>query len=369
MRRYGTVRGSNALSGKADWEMTQRRLTAFWAHEVIDRVIIQVTAPLPCPFNFPDYRGLTLEQLWTNPTYQMALLDAGLACTYFAGDAFPTYRPTLGPGILAGLLGAPVEFRPDTVWHHPCLTDLLDDTPPSFDLAHPRWRQFTLLAQAAATRAPGRFILGQADFNPPTDTLSALLGPDALCVAMAEAPEAVEAWLQHLTDVYLEVYREQEALLPLKNGYTCWLTAWSAERSFCLQNDFSCMISPAMFRRFCLPELATLTAFFQRSVYHLDGPGAIQHLDTLLELPYLPAIQWTPGDGQPPMTAWLPLLRHIQDAGKGLFLYCAPQEVEELLRELSPEGLIFNTYTESPEEADALVKAAERLTCRRLPVL
>jgi hypothetical protein len=91
------------------------------------------------------------------------------------------------------------------------------------------------------------------------------------------------------------------------------------------------------------------------AVYHLDGPGAVPHLDLLLEIPSLRAIQWTPGAGQPPMPHWLPMLRRIQSAGKGLFLYTWPEELDALMDGLKPEGVILNLWAGSPAEADALV--------------
>jgi hypothetical protein len=73
------------------------------------------------------------------------------------------------------------------------------------------------------------------------------------------------------------------------------------------------------------------------------------------------AIQWVPGAGALPMTRWIGLLKEIQSYGLGLHVGCTPGEVETLLRELSSKGLFIRTHAESREEADALVRLAERL--------
>ena len=348
------------LNTLADWPASRRRLEAFWAGEMLDRPVIQVTATLPDVERPVISPPATMEARYTDPAYQLAVQAAQQACTYYAGDAFPTYRPVLGPGFLAGLLGAPVDYARDTVWYHPCVADVEMEAPPAFTQTTPLWMQFERLMRAAAAQAPDRFILGQTDMVPPTDILSTLLGPSALCLAMIEQPEAVTRWLTALTETYIQQYQAQAALLPSGNGYTSWLTAWSPTPSYTLQDDFSCMISTEMFREFCVPELAVLTELLDHTVYHLDGPGAIQHLDALLELPRLHAIQWTPGDGQPPMAEWLPLLRRIQDGGKGLFLYCQQEEVPVLLDSLRPNGIMLCTWAHTPAEADSLVKLAER---------
>jgi hypothetical protein len=338
----------------ANWPAIRPRLEAFWAREIIDRPVIQVIAPLPG--EQPPLPEVSLEARWTDPGYRLTEYRQAHARAYYAGDAFPTFRPNLGPGFFAGILGAPVRYAPDTVWYDPCVTDL-DSAPPAFDPAHPLWQTFARLMTAAADAAPGHFLLGQTDMVPSTDILATLLGPEALCVAMLEQPEAVARWLAALTDAFLAAYHAQAAMLPAGNGYTSWLTAWSETPSYALQNDFSCMISPDAFTRFCLPELEVLTAALDYSVYHLDGPGAIPHLDALLSLPRLHAIQWTPGAGQPPMSTWIPLLQQVQRAGKGLYLYCEPWEIPLLTGALRPEGVIYCTWTGSPEEAEALVQS------------
>lgn len=342
-----------------DWPRRRQRLEAFWAREVLDRPIIQVTARLPGADLPVPPAPATPEARYTDPDYHMAVQAAQQARTYYAGDAFPTYRPVLGPGFLAGLLGAPVEYARDTVWYHPCVDDLDGDPPVRF-IDTPIWHHFTRLMTAAAAHAPEEFLLGQTDMVPPTDILATLMGPAALCLAMLEQPEDVKRWLGQLSRHFARVYRLQQRLLPAGNGYTSWLTTWSPTPSYALQNDFSCMISTEMFREFCLRELEILTEVLDYSIYHLDGPGAIQHLDALLALPRLNAIQWTPGDGQAPMPAWIPLLQRIQRAGKGLYLYIAPHELGTLLDALRPEGVMYCTWAATPEEADELVRLAAR---------
>ena len=89
----------------------------------------------------------------------------------------------------------------------------------------------------------------------------------------------------------------------------------------------------------------------EASIYHLDGPGAIQHLDSLLSIDELPAIQWVHGAGNGPMARWIPLLKRIQEAGKGVVCRCAIEEVPEMMRELSSKGLYMTTSARTEDEA------------------
>ena len=65
-----------------------------------------------------------------------------------------------------------------------------------------------------------------------------------------------------------------------------------------LQCDFSYMISPAMFERFVMPDLAACCDALDHGFYHLDGKGEIRHLEMLLSLERLRGIQWIPATGR-----------------------------------------------------------------------
>ena len=61
--------------------------------------------------------------------------------------------------------------------------------------------------------------------------------------------------------------------------------------------DFNFLIGPREFERLFLPDIARQAATAGRAIFHLDGPGAARHIDALLDLPELQAIQFVPGAG------------------------------------------------------------------------
>jgi 5-methyltetrahydrofolate--homocysteine methyltransferase len=126
-----------------------------------------------------------------------------------------------------------------------------------------------------------------------------------------------------------------------------------------LQSDFAYMISPRMFERFVLPDLAAGCETLDHAFYHLDGKGQIPHLEMLLSLKRLRGIQWVPGDGAPPAEEWLPLLKRIREAGKLCQLFVSPHGAQTIARELGGRGFAFyirNAETLSAEEARELVE-------------
>jgi 5-methyltetrahydrofolate--homocysteine methyltransferase len=128
-----------------------------------------------------------------------------------------------------------------------------------------------------------------------------------------------------------------------------------------LQSDFAYMISPHMFERFVLPDLAACCEALDYAFYHLDGKGQIVHLGMLLSLERLRGIQWIPGDGQPPPEEWLPLLKRIRDGGKLCQLYVSPEGARTIVRELGGRGFaLYVSDQMPPDEVQDFLRALAR---------
>ena len=138
-------------------------------------------------------------------------------------------------------------------------------------------------------------------------------------------------------------------------GYINHFSIWSEKPMTDLQCDFSVFISPEDFKRFFFPFIEEQAHMVDRTIYHLDGPDSLKHLDNLLLLPELDGFQWVPGAGSAPMSEWLELLQKIQDAGKKLLIICEKDEVEKIVKGLKPEGILIETSCGSKSEAEKLL--------------
>jgi len=167
-------------------------------------------------------------------------------------------------------------------------------------------------------------------------------------------------------------------VLPAGQGTTNWTCGWSAKRFVCVgQNDFTCLISPAMFDEFCLADNVACCSHVDWTMYHLDGPTALQHVPHLLGIERLHCIQWIQGAGKPLPSEWTGLLKQIQAGGKSVQLMYSGirgggvigKEIDALCRELDPTRLFIVAEVDSVETADFVVRRA-RETCaeaRRRP--
>jgi hypothetical protein len=128
-----------------------------------------------------------------------------------------------------------------------------------------------------------------------------------------------------------------------------------------LQCDFCYMISPAMFERFVLPELVACCNKLDYSFYHLDGPGALNHLDLLLDIPKLHGIQWIPGAGKPSATNWPDLLDKIRAKGKLIQIVSSTDEALKCIRRTGGKGFQFwVSGVLTAAEAEKFLREAEK---------
>lgn len=351
---------------KEDWDEVQQRLLAWWRCEVVDRACIQVTAPRDGVTPRPIAAPASTEAVWTDLDYVVESQGERIRCTYYGGEAFPLFHANLGPDIFAGFLGAAIHFAPDTSWADPVIMDW--DARPTFRLDPDNrwWRLLIDLLAAAADAGRGKWITGIPDTHAGGDALAALRGRQELCFDLIDRPSAVQTAMAELTALVDPVYRAffDRVDWQAQGSSSGWLPTWSTGRCNVIQCDLLALISPAMFERFFLEELQVQARWLDQVIYHLDGPQCICHLDALLAIPQIRAIQWVPGAGQPPMPYWIPLLKRIQAAGRALHLTVNPGEVEVLMTELSPAGLMLYTSVSSEAEAKELVRQVARWTCR-----
>ena len=352
------------LLHKDDWDETKERFKAWWAHEYFGRCAIAVTAPRKNPpATREPVRPPTPELRWTDLDYISAKSDYENARTFFGGEAFPAWGYGYpGHTSLGVFLGCPITLDWDTGWIDPILTceDLdcrslrLDENAPHF--------QFTLSwLRRGAEDAKGKSIPGVGAFGGSGDTLAWLRGTERLLYDVSDRPDEVRQADQYLMEVWIEAYERFHGIVhDAAEGSTCWFGLWSPGKFYAAQNDFSYNIGPKMFREIFLPTIEKQTRFLDHSVYHVDGVGSFVHVDALLELPRLQALQILPGAGKPSPLHYMPVLRKVQAAGKNLHITIPASEVRTALSGLSARGLFIQTWCDSEDEARALLRNVEK---------
>lgn len=345
-----------------DWEQRLARQDAFWHREIIDRPVVLFTFSQPNPaYPYPPDKGWAApRERWMDVQYQA---ERALSCamnTYWGGDALPHADPNLGPEVFSAFFGTELEYGETTAWSTPNLHDWAEVDAINFSEDNRYWKKIIELTDAFLEIGKGKFYTGLTDLHPGGDALVAFRDPLYLNMDMLEADAEVKVLLRYITDVCLKVYDfYHDKLTAAGQAITCWADIVSTRRWYVASNDFSCMISKEMFDDIFLPGIAEECRHLEASIYHLDGPNALQHLDSLLAIPELNAIQWVYGEGNGRASDWLPVYQRCQEAGKGIQIVgMHADELELFMAELKPQGvwIRMNGGVESPEHGEAILQ-------------
>jgi hypothetical protein len=305
----------------------------------------------------------TLDEEWTNIDYVLDKAEEHMQRTFFGGEAYPDFRPNLGPGYITAVLGCPLEFREDTSWTSPIIHDWDTFQGLHFDRKH-KWYQWMIRAtKLGAQRFKGKAIIGITDIHGGGDGMASLRGTEEFLVDLVTHPEKIEECERFLRKMWFDVVEELYRISTSEgqDGSSGFL-GWGPGKTCPLQDDILAMISPAMFKRFFLDAIIGQTEYLTSSVFHLDGPECLPHLDTLLDLPKLHGIQWQPGFAHYAMLQWIPVIKRIQAKHKCVQIWVRPEEIEPLLRELSAKGIKLQTQCETEAEARDLLKKLAQWT-------
>jgi len=333
------------------WQQIKENYQLWWTGE-LDRPLVQVVftgceAGRKEP-DLPSYGFTSFYDLGVPAEKIVDRWDYDLSCQGYAGDAFPNVFPNFGPGVLAAFLGAELENREDTVWFHPARDMNIADIHFQYSERDVWLDRIKDIYRAATKYWQGLVQLSMTDLGGSLDVLATFRPGEKLLLDLYDSPEEVKrlSWETH--DCWFKYFEEFAQIIERTNpGYSDWAGIYSAESYYMLQCDFSYMIGPEMFDEFVKPELAQTCKRLAKSFYHLDGPGALVHLDSLLGIEELDGIQWVPGAGQGPLNRWLDVLRRIRKAGKLLQIINIDTSImtfdllDEVVNELgSGKGLI-----------------------------
>jgi len=352
-----------SLATKPDWDKSRERFEAWWHGEVMDRVLLQVIAPkadtagAPPPPPPPS----SLEEQWLSAERRVAVFEHRLAHTYFGGDAFPFMDTHIGPGTMSLYLGAVPELQPDTVWYRKCIEDITTAEVPTPDEDNRFWKISREIARVGVERLSGRALVSFPDLIEGLDTVSSLVGNDELLYYLVDAPEHVHRFQEKLVDIYFYYFDRLYEMIADEHGGSCFsaFQTYGRGKVAKLQCDFSAMIGPDMYAEFVVPYLERQCARLDHSVFHFDGPCALQHTELLVNAKGLQAIQWTPTIGTEPAAheRWWPLYRKIRAAGKSVMVRGgSPQQAKALIEEFGPEGFDILVSASSEEQADEIVR-------------
>lgn len=379
---------------KADWEGTKEKFTNYWKHKNTGRPLMCVIARKPEVEQYSDgtpVEGGYLDQICQGKYYNMPreLKWVDMEDKYqnaqrivdryryfcethaFLGESFPNLNIDFGPGSLAAYLGSDIGFKEDTVWFNKCL-DGWDGVPKlTFDPENKWFKKHIQLAKDCRELAGNDFYVDMPDLMENIDVLASLRGAQDILFDLLDEGEMIGERIQEVTDIYYEYYDRFYDIIKDEEGGNAYTVfqIWGPGKTVKLQCDFSAMMSPEDFRRYIQPSLRTQAEKADHVLYHLDGPAAIKHMDALMEIEGIDALQWTSGDAGPDGTLpdWDVIYDKAIAAGKSIWVKVYSGEFEDWIKNVDRivkkygSHSLFLLFPEmSMEQAEYLLDYADK---------
>jgi hypothetical protein len=355
---------------KENWDETRRHFVDWWNHEGL---VLSVWWGAPArggprvDLEAPP-EPASVEESYTDFEARARRSHYSLACGESPADTLPIADTGIGPGSLALYVGSEPGFSKETVWFEPSMKDVADPEklpPLEFDPENRWWKLTEATARACVELAGGDYLVGLPDLIENIDILAALRDPQTLLMDMIERPEWVEQKVEEINRAFFEAYARLYEIIKLPDGSSTFgpFSIWGPGKVAKVQCDASAMFSPDMFERFVLPALSRQCEWLDRSMFHLDGHQCIVHLDHLLSIDALDAVEWTPDPQVPPggSPEWYPMYRKILAAGKSVqAIGVGTDEVVPLLDAVGGKGMYVAAPVSGLTEAEELVKRVEQ---------
>ncbi|MEI6602079.1 MAG: trimethylamine corrinoid protein 2 [Clostridia bacterium] len=346
----------------ADWSATQERFKAWWAHTKVDGPLMHIVAKrnVPLPGFETVLEPTSAEDMHLNVDRIATLARNRMKTHILLADALPFLDCNMGPGSMSLYLGAEPEFAWDTVWYKECVEDWSTTPPFRYDPENPWWKRHLALITRLKELAQGEFLVTIPDIIENVDILSAMRGPQAFCYDMIDEPDLIHSFVNQVDDLYFTYYDAMYDIIKGTDGsssYTAF-NIWGPGKTAKVQCDFNAIMSPDQFREFVVPSLRKQCQQLDNSMFHLDGKDAARHIDALMEIDELDALQWTSGAGQPDAAdpQWFPIWDKVKAAGKSLWVSIHDGEMKDcvagadrMVKRYGADGLYLLFYGQMDE--------------------
>ena len=345
---------------KNNWEETKQHFIKWWNRDGF--VLGQWESGIAA--HRVSAESESIAQFYTDPNWRADHNLAMLSHRVYPADILPIADTDIGPGSLSLYLGCQAGFADHTVWFHPCMTDLKAHPPLVFSTEQKWWKTHYAILQQCLKASRGRFLVPCPDLVEGLDILASIRGTQELLIEMLENPELIHTRLEQISTAWSVAYESIYDLIKDQDGGCSYgaFRLWAPGRVAKIQCDCSAMISPATFREFVFPYLNQQCNCLDYSMYHLDGTQCMCHLEQVLAIENLTAVEWTPQTGIPDGgdPVWYGVYKKILDAKKAVQVVgIKPHEIIPLVDEIGAKGIYLLTQFSSEQQAELLYRQLE----------
>ena len=348
------------LANKPDFDVCCQRIEAWFHQEIIDRVPIRFLRSIT------KYRSIlnasshsSLRDRWMDAEFQAQSFLESIRGQRFNAETFPVYWPNLGPNFFAAVHGVELLFGENTSWCDPIINSMDDLKKIRFSKENVYYQQMRKLTEAALQICDDQFLVGHTDLHPGMDCVAAWRGTENLCIDLILDPCIVRELLRLSEEHLIDIYDDYHELLTAYNQPSVnWMNMpVPGGRIHIPSCDFSFMIDTEQFDEYALPILQQEVKKMTHNVFHVDGIGVARHIDSILSVPEVRAIQWVQGVADDyPIIQHLDFIRYVQSKGASIIVDLNKSDLEKFMELVSPKGIFIWVETDNEEEETAIIK-------------
>ncbi len=348
------------LETKPNFEKAIERIYAWYENEITDRAPIRFSShneqnekKLNNVFKYASFKDR-----WFDAEYQVDNYLKSVKGKKFLAETFPVFFPNLGPEVYSAFYGGILQFQDVTSYYKPYIHDWSETDKLWLDFNNEYWQKLEELTDLACERCKGKSLVGYTDLHPGLDCAAAWRDPAQFCMDLLMYPEEAKKLINFSTKDFHKIFNFWDEKLKNHGQLSVtWIGIPSFEKFHIPGADFSSMISTEMFTEFGMPILENEVKGIEHVVFHLDGKGVAKHIDQILTVPEIRAIQWVQGVGyDEPIMQWVPFIKKLQNAGKGVMVDLKPKELEPFMNSVNPKGIFLCISADETIQPDILKK-------------
>ena len=284
-------------------------------------------------------------------------------------DVLVTGYVDFATALIPAMLGTGFQYTHQTSWAMPTLASIHDVRVPPFDPQHPLFQAYIQRVQAMlAGWSWESYLPANYAYLGPLDVLAGLLGPETLAIELYEHPKLVKKLALELAEYVAQMARyeldffRQAAIQTkeddLRQGTACAFNYWMPGEGLMFSEDFCALTSRRHYAEFFLEADIVFTRAVDSTLLHVHSAG-FQCLPSILENPHVHALELANDINNTDVSKLIAAARLVQEHGLPVQVSSwehplTGQEIERILNELDPRGLVVALQASSVEEAERM---------------
>lgn len=289
------------------------------------------------------------------PDYERMYRD----CEETGQTAFFTAEPCTGIPWLEGMCGCPI-LGEDVAFMATPTADCIEDIGEiKLDPENPWVKKYVEFLDKLVKLSNGRFPVGEPILRGTTDVIGTMIGQSEMACATMTDPDLMHKSISQVAEMLRQLIELQYQHVPaFYDGYAAgFYHLWAPGKLIWYQEDLSAILSQKHYEEFLREPAEYICSGYDHTFVHLH-PNSFFHLDGILSLQNLRAVQINKDVSGPTVEQMLPVFQRVLDADKRLIVWgdLTEDEVQMIITTLPHKGLFLNIISPTVEQAKEMQK-------------